>query len=199
MTDDPLPDLKVAAVILAAGPSSRMGRPKLSLTHQGMPLIRRAVTAAVDGGCDEVIVVVGAAADEYVSLLAGLPVRIVRNPHFETGMGGSIQVGVEAVSDDMQAAVIMLADQAFVDGAVVRRLIDTYRESGKRIVTSQYGTVRGAPTLFDRALFLELLVLQDDQGARAVVQTYPRHVATVDIPPDTARDIDTPDDLKYLN
>jgi molybdenum cofactor cytidylyltransferase len=108
-------------------------------------------------------------------------------------------VGVEAVSDDMQAAVIMLADQAFVDGAVVRRLIDTYWESGKRIVTSQYGKVRGAPTLFDRALFLELLVLQDDQGARAVVQTYPRHVATVDIPPETARDIDTPADLRYLN
>lgn len=189
----------IAAVILAAGLSRRMGRPKLSLLHQGIPLIRRAATAAVDGGCDEVIVVVGAAAEEYVPLLAGSSARIVHNPHFETGIGSSIQAGIEAVSEEARAAVIMLADQAFVDGTIIRRLIETYRESGKRIVTSQYGQVRGAPTLFDRALFLELLLLQDDQGARPVVQAYPRHVATVDIPPDLARDIDTPEDAKLLN
>lgn len=189
----------IAAVILAAGPSRRMGRPKLSLLHQGVPLIRRAVTAAVDGGCNDVIVVVGAAAEEYVPLLAGSPARIVENPNFELGMGSSIQAGIEAVSEDAEAAVIMLADQAFVDGPIIRRLIDTYRESGKRIVTSQYGQVRGAPTLFDRALFLELLLLQDDQGARPVVQAYPRHVATVDIPPEMAQDIDSPEDLSLLD
>jgi molybdenum cofactor cytidylyltransferase len=189
---------KVAAVILAAGPSRRMGRPKLSLMYQGEPLIRRAVRAATDGGCDEVVVVVGAHDDEYVPLLSGTPARVVRNPGYAAGMGSSIQVGIEALSGDVQAAVIMLADQVFVDGSIIRRLIDTYRETGMRIVTSLYGGVRGAPTLFDRALFLELLLLQSDQGARAVVQTYPRHVATVEIPPETAQDVDTPDDLEFL-
>ncbi|MGH2348660.1 MAG: nucleotidyltransferase family protein [bacterium] len=191
-------DPRIAAVILAAGPSRRMGRPKLSLLYRGEPLIRRAVRAAVESGCDEVVVVVGAHDAEYMPLLSGSPARIVRNPGFETGMGSSIQVGIEALSDDIQAAVIMLADQVFVDGAIIRRLIDTYQESGMRIVTSQYGGVRGAPTLFDRALFLELLLLQADQGARAVVQTYPRHVAIVEVPEKAARDIDTPDDLKLL-
>jgi molybdenum cofactor cytidylyltransferase len=175
-----------------------MGRPKLSLLYGGEPLIRRAVRAAADGGCDEVVVVVGAHDDEYVPLLSGTPARVVRNPGYAAGMGSSIQVGIEALSGDVQAAVIMLADQAFVDGPIIRRLIDTYRDSGMRIVTSLYGGVRGAPTLFDRALFLELLLLQDDQGARSVVQTYPRHVATVDIPEDAARDIDTPEDLRLL-
>jgi len=190
---------KVAAVILAAGPSRRMGRPKLSLLYRGEPLIRRAVRAAVDGGCNEVIVVTGAHDAEYAPLLSGTPARVVKNPGYETGMGSSIQVGIEALADDVQAAVIMLADQAFVDGAIIRRLIETYRESGMRIVTSMYGGVRGAPTLFDRALFLELLLLQSDQGARSVVQTYPRHVATVEIPAEIARDIDTPEDLRLLD
>lgn len=176
-----------------------MGRPKLSLTYRGVPLIRQAVTAAEGAGCDEIVVVVGANVEEYVPLLSETPARIVRNAGYDTGMGGSIQVGIEALSDDVQAAVIMLADQPFVGADIIRRLIETYRTSGMRIVTSQYGGVRGAPTLFDRALFLELLLLQGDQGARAVVNTYPRHVATVEVSPEAARDIDEPDDLRYLN
>ncbi|HEY3247255.1 MAG TPA: nucleotidyltransferase family protein [bacterium] len=190
---------KIAAVVLAAGPSRRMGRPKLSLLHRGEPLIRRAVRAAVDGGCDDVIVVIGAHDAEYAPLLAGTRARVVHNAAFEAGMGSSIQAGIEALFSDTQAAVIMLADQAFVDGAIIRRLIETYRDSSMRIVTSMYEGVRGAPTLFDRALFLELLLLQSDQGARSVVQTYPRHVATVEIPADAARDIDTPADLDLLD
>lgn len=188
----------VAAVILAAGASTRLGRPKLLLPHHGVPLLRRAVDTAVAGGCGEVVVVLGADHEEYRPLLAGLPVRTVVNAEYRQGMSSSIRAGVEAVSDHAQGAVILLADQPFIDAGIVRRLIETYHSSGMKIVTCQYGGVRGVPTLFDRALFLELLILEGDQGARQVMATYPRHVTAVEIPAAAARDVDTPDDARLL-
>jgi molybdenum cofactor cytidylyltransferase len=189
---------RIGAVILGAGPSKRMGRPKLLLTYKGVPLLRRAVDAAVAAGCVETIVVLGADADQYRALLAETPAKAVTNEYFAEGMAGSIQVGIEALGDDIDAAIIMLGDQPFIDADIIRRLIGTYRSSGKKIVVSRYGNVRGVPALFDRALFLELLVVSGDQGARTVIETYPGHVATVEIPPSRAEDVDTPEDLDRL-
>jgi molybdenum cofactor cytidylyltransferase len=189
---------RIAGVVLAAGASTRMGRPKLLLTYQGVPLLQRALDAATQGGCDEVIVVVGANRDQYAQQLAQTAARIVFNPYYAEGLSTSIRAGIEALSEDVGAVVVLVADQPFIDGKVVRQLIETYRTSGKRIVTCEYEGVRGVPTLFDRALFIELLVLEGDRGARAVVEAYPRHVATVEIPPWSARDIDTPADAKGL-
>ena len=190
----------IAAIVLAAGASARMGKPKLLLTYHGVPLLRRAVDAATRGGCRDVVVVLGADREHYLPILKGTPVRTVQNPDFAQGMSSSIRVGVEAVPDDAEAAVIMLADQPFVDDGVIRRVIETYRTSGMKIVACTYEGTRGVPVLFDRALFLELLVLEGDQGARQVMATYPKHVATVEIPPDRARDIDTPDDaVRFLS
>jgi molybdenum cofactor cytidylyltransferase len=188
----------VAAVVLAAGASRRMGRPKLLLTHQGRPLLRRAVEAAADGGCDPVVVVLGADAEHYRPLLEGTPALIVHNPEYEYGMSTSIRAGIEALPEDTRAAVILLADQPFIDGEIVRRLVETYRATGGKIVACRYGEVVGVPTLFDRAVFLDLLVLDGDQGARQVVQAYPRRVVTVEIPPEAARDVDTPQDAAVL-
>lgn len=173
-----------------------MGRPKLLLSYKGVPLLRRAVDAAVTAGCSETVVVLGASADQYRGVLDGTPARIVVNQDFANGMAGSIQVGIEALGDDVVAAVIMLADQPFIDADIIRSLIDTYRSSEKKIVVSRYGNVRGVPALFDRALFLELLVVTGDQGARTVIETYPDHVAAVDIPEASADDIDTPEDAE---
>ncbi|HET6780904.1 MAG TPA: nucleotidyltransferase family protein [bacterium] len=189
---------RIGAVILAAGPSKRMGRPKLLLSYRGVPLLRRAVDAAVAAGCEDTVVVLGAEADQYRAALDGTPARILVNPHFAEGMSGSIQVGIEAMSDDVVAAVIILADQPFIDAGIIRSLIEKYQSSGKKIVASQYGDIRGVPALFDRALFLELLVVTGDLGARTVIETYPGHVATVEIPVSSAEDIDTPEDAERL-
>jgi molybdenum cofactor cytidylyltransferase len=175
-----------------------MGQPKLLLLYQGIPLLRRAVDAAARGGCDLVIVVLGADRERYLPVLTGTAAHVVHNPDFGGGMSGSIRVGIEAVPEEAQAVVIMLADQPRIDESVVTRLIETYRVSGKKIVACTYGGVHGVPVLFDRALFLELLVLEGDQGARQVMATYPNHVATVEIPADAARDIDTPEDARRL-
>ncbi len=175
-----------------------MGHPKLALTHHGVPLLRRAVDAAVGAGCDEIIVVCGADSEHYAPLLAGTPARIVHNPSYAEGLSSSIRVGIESLSEDVGAAVLLLADQPFIDAGVIRQLIDAYRKTGKPIVSCQYEGVYGVPTLFDRALFLELLVLEGDRGARAVIQTYPRHIAAVEITREVARDIDTPGDAEGL-
>lgn len=188
----------VAAIILAAGASTRLGRPKLLLRHHGVPLLRRAVDAAAAGGCAEIVVVLGADAEHYRPLLAGLAVRTVVNAAYREGMSSSIRAGVEAVSEAARGAVILLADQPFIDAGIVRRLIDTYHRSGMKIVTCEYGGVRGVPTLFDRALFLELLILEGDQGARQVMAAYPRHVTAVEIPAAAARDVDSPEDARLL-
>jgi molybdenum cofactor cytidylyltransferase len=185
-------------VVLAAGESRRFGRPKLALSYGGVPLIRRAVDAAAGGGCADIVVVLGAASEVYAPLLAESPARTVVNPLYKEGMSTSIRAGIEALRPECVAAVILLADQPRIDGGVIRALLTTYRSSGRRIVTARYGEVRGAPVLFDRALFLHLLVLDGDHGARTVLEMYPREVAEVAIPWAAAVDVDVSDDLERI-
>lgn len=189
---------RVAAIILAAGASTRMGRPKLLLTHHGAPLLRRAVETGVGGGCTDVVVVLGANHEQYRPQLQGTPARLLHNPEFSQGMSSSIRVGIEALAEDTRAAIIMLADQPFIDPSVIERLITTYVTSKARIVACTYDGVQGAPVLFDRALFLELLLLEGDQGARHVLTIYPRNVTSIEISSNAATDIDTPEDARRL-
>jgi molybdenum cofactor cytidylyltransferase len=189
---------RVGAIILAAGESSRFGRPKLLIAYRGIPLIRRAVEAAVEGGCSDVVVVLGAEAGAYAPLLADSGAHIALNPLYKEGMSSSIRCGVEALPPECTAAVVMLADQPRIDGRIIRNLLQTHATSGKRIVAARYGDVRGAPVLFDRALFLDLLVLDGDRGARAVIETYPKEVADVTIPSGAEADVDRPEDLERL-
>lgn len=188
----------MAAIILAAGGSRRLGRPKLLLAYQGVPLLRRAIDAAVDAGCADVLVVLGADRQRYGPLLKGTTAREVHNPDHEHGMSSSIRAGIRALGPHPHAAVIMLADQPRIDAKIVRRLIEAYRHTGKRIVACRYGPVLGAPTLFDRGMFVELLLLEGDQGARQVMDTHPGEVAAVEIAPQAALDIDLPEDVAGL-
>lgn len=189
---------RVGAIVLAAGESRRFGRPKLLLPYRGVPLIRRAVDAAAEGGCSDVVVVLGAESVVYAAALDGTRAQIAVNPHYKEGMSTSIRVGVEALPAECTAAVILLADQPRIDGRIIDALLETHKASGKRIVAARYGDVRGAPVLFDRALFLELLVLEGEHGARAVMETYPNEVAEVVIPAEAGLDVDRPEDAGWL-
>lgn len=188
----------VGAVVLAAGESRRFGRPKLVVPVGGVPLARRAVEAAAAGGCTDIVAVLGADADALAAVLAGSPARVVLNPDYRDGMSTSIRAGITALDPECTAAVILLADQPGINGTVVRALVATYRSAGRRIVAARYGEVRGAPVLFDRALFLHLLVLDGDRGARAVIEAFPQEVAEVVIPAEAGADVDVPDDLRRI-
>ncbi len=185
----------VSAIVLAAGASVRMGRPKLALPVRGAPMIRLAAQAALGSRCREVIVVLGTHAGVYRPLLDGLDVRIVENPDPAEGMGSSIRVGVGAISPDAAGAVILLADQPFVSSEVIDRLIKTAGAEQRRIVASAYRGTVGPPVYFHRALFLELLVLEGDRGARSVIEAYPKEGLALPLDEALVADIDTPDDL----
>lgn len=187
----------VSALVLAAGPSRRMGRPKLALPVEGVPMLRCVVEAALQSRCRETVVVLGAHREVYRPLLAGAAVRLVENPEFAHGLSTSIRAGVASLSPESEAVVILLADQPWITAQAVDRLIDVYLQEGKRIVASAYGGVVGVPALFDAALFLELLTLEGDAGARSVIERYPQHGVAVTLE-DGWQDVDTPEDLARL-
>ena len=186
-----------SAIVLAAGASTRMGRPKLALPVRGVPMIRRAAQAALGSRCREVIVVLGTHAEFYRSLLDGLDVRIIENPDPAEGMGSSIRVGVGAISPDAAGAVILLADQPFVTSEVIDRLIETAAAERRRIVASAYRGTVGPPVYFHRALFLELLVLEGDRGARSVIEAYPKEGLALPLDEAISTDIDSAEDLPF--
>lgn len=184
-----------SAVILAAGASTRMGRPKLAIPVRGVPIIRRVAEAALASRCGEAIVVLGAHAELYRSLLDGLAVRIVLNPDPSEGMGSSIRTGVAAVSPEAAGAVILLADQPLVTAEVIDRLIEAALAEGRRIAASEYRGAIVPPVCFHRDLFPELLALQGDRGARSVVLAHPQEVTMVPLSEPCALDVDTDADL----
>lgn len=190
----------VGAVVLAAGSSSRMGRPKQTLQFQGQTLIRRAALAALGAGCRPVVVVTGAHAGEAREELRGLDVREALNTLWETGMASSVRVGLAAVleADAATAAVVLLlCDQPHVTHETVARLVAAHRAGGRPVVASQYAESFGAPALFGRTLFAELARLEGDSGAKQVIK---RHEAEAHFVPFPAGefDVDTAEDLSRL-
>jgi molybdenum cofactor cytidylyltransferase len=197
------PDIGI--IVLAAGASSRMGEPKQLLRYQKETLLGRAIRAALETKLGPIIVVVGSHADAMQSEIAALNVKIVVNQSWQEGMGSSIRCGLQALATEVtggtEAAILMLCDQPFVTSDVIRRLADAYVTSGALVVASEYETngekTLGAPALFSRSLFPELMALHGAEGAKRVIA---RHVAEtlVIAMPEAAFDVDTPDDYRAL-
>src|SRR5687767_9662189 len=132
----------VGAVILAAGSSSRMGRPKQTLQFQGMSLLRRATLAALDASCRPVVVVTGAHAELSRRELDQLEVTEAFNPDWESGMGSSVRAGIErlvSIDAEVAAVVLLLCDQPHVTGNVVSSLVAAHHTTGKAVIASAYG------------------------------------------------------------
>jgi molybdenum cofactor cytidylyltransferase len=182
---------KIGAVVLAAGGSSRLGRPKQLVTFRGETLIQRAVRAATEAECDPVVIIVGE------SELPGTDGLIVQNTEWRRGMGTSIRRGVERLPASTDAVVLLTCDQPFVDAAVIGRLIHASRETGKPIVASSYADTFGVPALFDRSCFDALRALPDGSGAKALILSRREDVAGV-VFDRGAIDVDTPEDLGRL-
>lgn len=190
----------VGALILAAGASSRLGRPKQLISYQGETLIARAVRIAGEGGCAPVAVVLGSAGDEIAAQLNGSPVLIVQNNDWERGLGTSVRAGVLAILNshpDLDAAVLLACDQPCLTASTIVALIEEQQQSGKSIVASRYAGTLGIPALFDRTVFGDLLALPDDSGAKRLIEAHGADVAEIAFA-DGALDIDTPADHEKL-
>ena len=192
----------IGIIILAAGGSLRLGKPKQLLEYEGQSLLRRSAEAALNCECENVVVVMGFEADDLAKELRDLPVGIALNERWAEGISSSIKAGLIKLFDtnpDIVAVVIMLCDQPFVNEQTIRSLVDTYRLSGKPVVAAEYDGVVGVPALFDREMFDELLKLEGDAGARVVIrQNVGDKVATVPTP-EAAFDVDTPEDFQRIS
>ncbi|MCP3984346.1 MAG: nucleotidyltransferase family protein [bacterium] len=164
----------LAAVLLAAGGSRRLGRPKQLLVWRGEPLVRRAARAILDAGVDELVVVLGAEHVAVAAALDGLPLRRVTNPAWAEGIGSSIACGVDAAQAD--AVLLLLADQPGVDSSLLRQLVDAGR-AGHTRVACHYAGVLGVPALFANEGDLAALGrLEGDRGAQALLANDPSQV-----------------------
>jgi molybdenum cofactor cytidylyltransferase len=199
----PLPEVvapvrRIGAVVLAAGRGSRMGGPVKQLaTIAGVPLVRRAAAAAVASRAAPVVVVTGHAADDVGCALAGLDVAIVHNPDFAEGLSTSLRTGLAALPEDVDAAVVVLADMPGIDAGAIDRLIAAYDPAaGALVVVATANGKRGNPVLWSRRFFPELSAVSGDTGGRQIIAQVPEAVVEIELGAAAAIDVDTPEALE---
>lgn len=189
----------VAAIVLAAGTSTRMGRQKLLLPVEGgRPLVRVSIEGVLTAGLDDVVVVLGRDAEGVGRALAGLPVRTTLNSRYAEGQSTSLRAGLDALAPGTEAVVVALGDQPLPDAALIRRLVEVFRASGTPIVVPRYRDGRGNPVLFAASVFEELRAVTGDQGGRGVIARDPSRVAELPVDVPMPRDVDTWADYEAL-
>jgi molybdenum cofactor cytidylyltransferase len=189
---------RIAAVILAAGRSSRMGGPnKLLAEISHRPLIRIAAEEALSSRANPVIVVAGHQCQEIDKALAGLPVRLVENLDFAAGLGTSLKAGIAAVPADADGAVVCLGDMPQVDASLIDRLIVAFDpDRGALVIVPTFEGKRGNPVLWSRRFFPDLMAIEGDVGARHLIGRYGEAVFELPVDGKAAlTDIDTPEAL----
>jgi molybdenum cofactor cytidylyltransferase len=191
------PGKEVAILLLAAGPSRRLGSPKQLLQYRNRSLLRFTTEIALASKASLVYVVLGAEADRLGTEIADLRVEIIHNPDWEEGVASSIRAGVGAVPGITNGILIMLCDQPLVSVTLLNDMIDAYHSSGKRIVACEYGGTLGAPALFDRSLIADLARLTGDRGAKQVIATHAAELCRISFPEGLV-DIDTMNDYQFL-
>jgi molybdenum cofactor cytidylyltransferase len=191
---------RVAAVVLAAGRSTRMGaQNKLLADVGGVPMVRRVAEAALESKAQPVLVVTGHQAADVGAALSGLDVRLVANPDYATGLASSLKAGIGAVPEDCEGALILLGDMPGVTAEHVDRLVDVFVEAPECIVVPVHGGRQGNPVLWPRRYFPELLRLDGDAGAKRLIAAHREDVREVDVGTDAIfADVDTPEALLDL-
>ena len=189
---------RIAAVVLGAGKSSRMGATnKLTTEVDGTPMIARAVEAASGNSLSPIVVVTGHEAEKVKAALAGQPVSFVHNPDYAEGLSTSLRAGVRALPDDIDAVLVCLGDMPDISADHVARLIAAFDpDEGRTICVPTVAGKRGNPILWGASFLPEFASLKGDTGARHLLGEHAEAVCEVPMPDDAAlRDIDTPEEL----
>jgi molybdenum cofactor cytidylyltransferase len=163
----------IAGIILAAGGSQRMGRPKALLLWKGMPFVYLVAKTALYAGLKPVVVVTGEYHHEISEGLADLPVTIVKNPEWKTGQSSSIKAGLAELNANIGGTIFLLCDQPQIPATLLITLVEIHRQTLSAVVSPQVEGKRANPVLFDRTTFPDLNSLQGDMGGRGILGRHP--------------------------
>jgi len=187
-------------IILAAGASTRLGKPKQLLRYRGKTLLAYSINEAVNSNADAVVVILGKDANLFKNEIDERKVRVAINASWEEGMASSLRLGMDTLLNDkpyIDAVIFMVCDQPYISSSLLNELIITQQKTTKQIVTSNYGDSIGPPALFHKKYFIELMKLSGDAGARKIIQQNMNDVATI-LFPEGKIDIDTKEDYDDL-
>ncbi|MEC9343431.1 MAG: molybdopterin-binding/glycosyltransferase family 2 protein [Pseudomonadota bacterium] len=189
---------RIAAVVLAAGRSTRMGETnKLLVPLGGKPMVRWAVEAARASAASETVVVTGHEAEKVGAAVAGSGARIVHNTGFARGLSTSLAAGISALPDSCDGAIILLGDMPHITTAMVDRMIDAAQgATADAIIMAAHGGARGNPVLWPRGDFEALRAIEGDTGARALIAENGARVVAIELGEAAGFDIDTPQELE---
>jgi molybdenum cofactor cytidylyltransferase len=198
---DRLEPMSIAAIILAAGGSRRLGRPKQLLKLEGQTLLARALGQATEAGAAPVIVVLGAHREAICEAVEFGRARVVTNDQWEQGMSSSIRCGMKALDDlgdEVSGALVMSCDQPRLTVEHLRNLAEAFTSRGApTIAASAYGGIQGVPAVFPQSVFPDMLALTGDKGAKAIIANAP--CAVIALPFEGGEvDIDFPEDIAWL-
>lgn len=188
----------IGVIVLAAGASSRLGKPKQSLLYKGKTLLQHTISTALASPAQPVVVVLGA--NEEVLETKDSDVQVVVNAQWQEGMASSIRCGLEAFtrrSSTADGIILMVCDQPFVTAMLLNHLVEAHQKTGKPIVASGYDNTFGPPVFFHHTFFEELRTLTGDTGARSIVRRH-KDAAEIIPFPQGSFDIDTEADYNRL-
>ena len=190
----------IAAIILAAGASERMGHPKALLKLRGRTFLETVIDGCEASGVSRCVVVLGPDRDKVLSQVDLGDATVVENPTPVTGPIASIRIGLrELLNHPVEAVLVWHVDRPHIAVSTVTALMDRFREGGASVVIPEFDGVRGHPVVFARAVFEELMHVSDDEGARAVVRADPSRLDVVPVSDSAVtEDVDTPEAYEEL-
>jgi molybdenum cofactor cytidylyltransferase len=195
-----MPESGCAAIVLAAGASSRLGQPKQLVAIGGEALLVRTVRMAREAGCDPVIVVTGFDAERMCDALQDLPVTLINNEDWQSGMGSSLRCGImalEKLSRRPSNVLLLVCDQVALSAELLRDLRSLHARGERPITASRYSGRAGVPAIFPSKYFSELSQVEGDRGARGVLERHSQDVVLIEFS-DGVIDLDTPEQLREL-
>jgi molybdenum cofactor cytidylyltransferase len=188
-------------LVLAAGSSRRMGSPKQLLMVRGKPLLELVVGQVCDSKLDDVLVVLGAAADEIQSRVDLGRARVLVNPGHAAGMASSLKAGLASLDAGVDRAVVILGDQPDVDAKLLNQLLELQKSTGLPAAALDFNGLLHPPVVLKRELWAGLMSLEGDVGCRAVIRAHPDLVAKLPVEGDLTHpiDVDTPADYERMS
>jgi len=188
----------IAAIVLAAGLSRRMGVPKMVLPWKNTTVIGQVVDVLAQAGINEMVVVTGGAHEQVEAALEGLPVKLVFNPRYpEDEMAYSLQAGLLALSEEVEATLVALGDQPQIECTVVQAIMAAYQQSKAALIVPSYKMRRGHPWLIVRSLWPEVQILPSGRTLRDVLNAQAEQINYLQVDtPSILQDLDTPEDYR---